>query len=202
MTTTALVAFDGFTDIDLLLPWDILNRVKAVEWQVNIIGLATSHRSARGLSIQTQAPLDTVEQADVVILVGGDGVRNCIRSQEFLEKLRLQPERQLIGAQCSGALILGTLGLLKGQTATTYPTAAQELRGMGVEVIEQPLVIHNNMATSGGCMSTLYLTAWILQQTVGFEEAHRVLLDAAPVGKSELFVSGIEDIVAKALQQK
>ena len=201
MTTIALVAFDGFTDIDLLLPWDILNRVKAVGWQVHIVGLSSTHRSARGLSIQTHASLDTVANADVVLLVGGDGVRGCIRSPEFLGKLHLNPEHQLIGAQCSGALILGTIGLLKGQTATTYPTAAKELSGMGVEVVERSLVIHKNVATSGGCLSTLYLTAWILQQTVGMEEARRVLIDAAPVGECEVFVTAIEDVVTKALLQ-
>jgi len=199
MTTIALVAFDGFTDIDLLLPWDILNRVKAVGWQVNIVGMSSTHRSARGLLIQTQAPLDTVATADVVLLVGGDGVRMCIHSQDFLDKLCLNPERQLICAQCSGALILGALGLLKGQAATTYPTAEKELSAMGVQVIERPLVIHDNIATAGGCLSTLYLIAWILQRTVGIAETRRVLADAAPVGESKMFVTAIENVVAASI---
>jgi len=44
-----------------------------------------------------------------------------VKDEIFLETLHLDPNRQMIGAMCSGALILAALGLLAGKEATTYP---------------------------------------------------------------------------------
>src|SRR5262245_13540103 len=121
----ALIAFDDFTDLDLFLHWDILNRVKVFgekpDWTVRILGTQETHRSAFGLPIPISGPVELVSEADGVILCSGRGTRPLLKDQAYLRRLRLDPRRQVIGAQCSGSLLLGALDLLKGVEVTAYP---------------------------------------------------------------------------------
>lgn len=187
MTLLSIVVFDDFSDIDLILPWDILTRVKRPDWKVNVVGMGSTHRSALGMLVKTDKRLDTVAKSDVVLIIGGEGSRARVNDPEFLECLNLNPKRQLIGAQCSGALILAALGLLKGRTATTTPYAALEMEAAGVQLQLRPLVVHGNIATAGGCLASLYMTAWILYRCVGADETKQIFDQVTPVGDNEFW---------------
>lgn len=138
MSNIAIIIFDNFTDIDLWLTWDLLNRVRIDDWSVKIIGERAHHVSVTGIKTATHGRLDEAKDADAVLFVSGPGTRERIADEEWLAKLELEPERQLIGSICSGSLILAKLGLLEGKTATTYPTSKPVLESLGVEVVEKP----------------------------------------------------------------
>ncbi len=192
MTYIVLVAFDDFTDIDLYLAWDLLNRVESADWSVEIVGSASTHRSTAGLEVAPHAGLDACRRADAVLFTSGRGSRKCIASREFLESFSLDPSRQLIGSQCSGALILATLGLLEGQPATTHPRARGELEALGVRVVDAPLVVHGNVATAGGCLAATYLASWVLDRLAGREQRDQVLRSVAPVGQESDLLRSVE----------
>jgi transcriptional regulator GlxA family with amidase domain len=101
---------------------------------------------------------------------------------EFIEELRLDPSRQIIAAIDSGVLILAKLGLLKGLTATTYPSVFPELEAMGIKTEHKPLVVHGNVATGGGCLATQDLASWIVGRLAGAEAARAILDSVARVG--------------------
>jgi putative intracellular protease/amidase len=113
----AIIAFDDITDLDLILHWDLLNRVNYIggvkDWTVKILGTKSSHVSALGLPIPTSGLIDEASQANGVIICSGKGTRPLLKDESYLKRLRLDPTRQIIGAQCSGSLILGALGFLK-----------------------------------------------------------------------------------------
>src|ERR1044071_4931024 len=108
----AIVIFDKFTDIDLFLMWDLLNRVRIDDWSVKILGEAPAHVSATGISVATQGRIEEANDADAVLFVSGQGTRVKMIDKEWLSRFHLNPERQFIGSICSGALILAALGLL------------------------------------------------------------------------------------------
>ena len=112
MKKAVLVTFDNFTDIDLFLAWDILNRVKFrdKEFQVKIIGTKASHRSVRGLDITTHGLLEEANDADLVFFVSGVETRRLIHDKEWLGRFNLNPETQIICSMCSGALINSCTG--------------------------------------------------------------------------------------------
>ena len=103
--------------------------------------------------------------------------------------LRLDPARQLIGAQCSGALIVAQLGLLAGVPACTDLITKPWVQEAGVEVLNQPFYAHGNIATAGGCLASQYLAAWIIARLAGIEAAEAALHYVAPVGEKEQYVS-------------
>jgi len=149
----AIIVFDKFTDVDLWLMWDLLNRVRLENWQVRILGDKDSHVSATGISISMHGKIEEANRADAVLFVSGQGTREKMRDENWLKRFNLNPEKQFIGSICSGSLILAALGLLKGKTATTYPTSKIALEGFGVEVVEKPIVVNGNVATAGGCLA-------------------------------------------------
>ena len=110
MAKIAIVVFDKFTDVDLWLMWDLLNRVRVPDWSVKIVGSAETHVSNTGIPVATQASLDFADYADAVLFVSGPGTRDCIKNDEWLSKFELDPERQVIGSICSGSLILAKSG--------------------------------------------------------------------------------------------
>ena len=78
-------------------------------------------------------------------------------------------------------LILARLGLLEGLSATTYPSVFAELEAMGVKTERQPLVVHGNIATGGGCLATEDLACWIVERLIGPKEAAAILDSVAKV---------------------
>lgn len=187
MSKVAIVIFDDFTDLDLFLMWDLLNRVKVPDWSVRIVGTRDSHVSKTGIAIPTHGRIEEANEADAVLFVSGSGARVCIEDANWLAKFYLDPERQIIGSICSGALILAKLGLLEGKTATTYPTMKSTLESFGIEVVERPFISHGNIATAGGCLAQQYLVAWLVEKLADREWSDLILKSIQPVGKGLFF---------------
>jgi len=184
-----MVAFDGFTDIDLFMPWDLFNRVRdplyagyTGAWPVSICADAARVSSYTGLQIDTHGPLSWARDADAVFFVSGPGSRKKLVDSSFLGELKLEPSRQMIAAIDSGVLLLAKLGLLKGLSATTYPSVFPELEAMGIRPEHREMVVHGNVATGGGCLATQDLAAWIVERLIGHAAARAVLDSVAKVG--------------------
>jgi transcriptional regulator GlxA family with amidase domain len=189
----AIVIFDKFTDIDLFLMWDLLNRVRVEGWEVKILGESEKHVSATGIEIKTQGSLEEANEADAVLFVSGQGTRAKMIDKDWLARFRLNPEKQFIGSICSGSLLLAALGLLDKKTATTYPTSKAALENFGVEVIEKPFVAHGRIATAGGCLAQQYLIGWVIENLADKSWRDLILKSIQPVGEG-LFFADAENL--------
>lgn len=183
----AIVTFDKFTDIDLFLMWDLFNRVRLPEWEVRVLGDQPQHVSVTGMTIPTHGRIEEANESDVVLFISGLGTRTKMKDRDWLARFRLNPEKQMIGSICSGALLLAALGLLEGKTATTYPTTKQTLESFGVTVVEKPFVRHGNVATAGGCLAAQYLAGWVIESKANAEWKELVLKSIQPVGEGLSF---------------
>jgi putative intracellular protease/amidase len=178
----AIVVFDGFTDLDVFLPWDLLNRPRAPGWEVRLLGTRASHVSKAGLVTPMHGKIDEARDAAAVLFASGPETRQIAGDAAYLARLGLDPSRQWIGSMCSGALILAALGFLRGRTATTYPTARRELEAYGVTVVEQAFVAHDRVATAAGCLAGQFLAGWVIEGLLGAEARRRAALSVQPVG--------------------
>ena len=183
-----IVAFDRFTDVDVFLPWDLLNRVRFrdKDFSVRIVGPSTTHRSVCGLELPMHADLEECNFADLVYFSSGPGTREFIKNDALLKRFRLDPGNQIICSMCSGALILAALGILKGISATTYPTAVEELRGFGIEVeTAKHLVTHGNIGTAAGCLAAVDLMGWAIEKMYDPKVRQDVIASVLPVGQGQ-----------------
>ena len=185
----AILTFEGFNELDSLIAFGILNRVKKPDWRVSIASPTTRVRSMNGIAIEAQASLRDANEADAVIVGSGLLTRDIVRDQSLMAQMRVDPSRQLLGAQCSGTLVLAKLGVLSGAPACTDLTTKPWVEEAGIEVLSQPFFATGNVATAGGCLASQYLAAWIIARPEGIEAAQSALHYVAPVGEKEEFVS-------------
>lgn len=185
----AILTFEGFNELDSFIALGILNRVKKPGWRVSLSCPSPSVTSMNGITVQAQSTLAEACTADAVIVGSGIQTRDIAQSPELMSQLRLDPARQLIGAQCSGTLLLAKLGLLGGVPGCTDLITKPWVEEAGIEVLNQPFYAQGNIATAGGCMASQYLAAWIILRVEGEEAARSALHYVAPVGEKEEYVS-------------
>jgi transcriptional regulator GlxA family with amidase domain len=184
----SIVTFDDFTDLDLFILWDLLNRVEHPDWRVRLLGDGESHTSSTGVEIRMHGPLSEADSSDAVLFCSGRGTRRKVNDEAFLGAFSLDESRQLLGAIDSGALLLGALGFLKGKRVTTYPSddIERSLEGMGAEVVRESFVLDGNVATAAQCLAGQYLAGWVIEKLAGVEPSQRALASVAPLGPTSV----------------
>lgn len=184
----AILTFDGFNELDSLIALNILNRVKRPGWRVSIASPSSHVRSMNGVVVEAQASLEEAREAQAVLVGSGVRTRDVAANTGLMSRLAFDPQHQLLGAQCSGTLILAKLGLLDGVPACTDSTTKPWVEEAGVAVLDRPFVANRNVATAGGCLSSQYLAAWVIARLEGVEAARNAIHYVAPVGEKEIYV--------------
>jgi transcriptional regulator GlxA family with amidase domain len=187
-TQIAILTFEGFNELDSLIAYGMLSRLSLLgdaAWSVQIASPTPRVRSMNGLMLDAHMDLKAACQADVVLVGSGMKTREVAAAPELMAQLQLDPARQLIGAQCSGTFLLAKLGLLGHRPACTDNSSKPWVQEAGVRVTAQPFVAHGNVATAGGCLSSQYLSAWVLWRLRGEAAAREVLHYFAPVGEKD-----------------
>jgi transcriptional regulator GlxA family with amidase domain len=184
----AILTFQGFNEIDSIVALGLLNRVRDPKWRITLCCPEPRVTSMNGVTVEAQSRLEEARTADAVIVGSGLKTREIVATPSILSALKLDPQRQLIGAQCSGTLVLAKLGLLDRVPACTDLITKPWVQEAGVEVLNQPFFARGNVATAGGCLSSPYLAAWIIARLAGHDAARSALHYVAPVGEKEEYV--------------
>ena len=195
----AVLTFDAFNEIDSFVAYSMINRVKEPPLKALITCPAERVASMNGVVVHAQAPLSFAREADAVIIGSGRGTRDVVRTPAIMDELRLDPGRQVIAAQCSGALVLAKLGLIDGLPVCTDTITKPWVEEAGIEVLEQPFFAHGNVATAGACLASHYLAAWVIARLAGWKAAEDVVWYVAPVGEKEEYVERARQAVGRFL---
>lgn len=147
-----------------------------------------------GLTIDAHIALPEACEAEAVIVGCGAKTREIIADAGLMAQLRLDPARQLVGAQRSGAPILARLGWLNGIPACTDLASRPWAQAAGVDVLRQSFFAKDNVATAGGCLASVVLAVWVLARLTGPEEAPGTLRRVAPAGE-------VEDCASRAMAE-
>lgn len=188
MTRIAIVTFDGFNEIDSFVVLNILNRVHREDWKVAIASPSESVCSMNGVRIAAQQPLEFVNEADAVLFGSGRGTQRIAENSAIMSRLKLDPSRRLIGSQCSGVLILAKLTLLPMRQACTDRLTRPLAEAAGLEVLDRSFCRRDNVATSGGCLSSHYLASWVIARLTDAATVRGALEYVVPVGEEDLYI--------------
>jgi transcriptional regulator GlxA family with amidase domain len=195
----AVLTFDGFNELDSFIAASILNRMKPKGWKAHITSPAEQVTSMNGVTVQRQRPLEFAADADAVLIGSGVKTREIAATPELLSRIKLDPTRQLVGAQCSGTLLLAKLGLVGSLPACTDLTTKPWVIEAGVQVLDAPFVAHGNVATAGGCLSSQYLAAWMIARGGTVRDAEEAIHYVAPVGEKAEYVERAMAVVSPFL---
>jgi len=184
----AILTFDGFNELDSFVALGLLNRLRPDGWSAEIASPSGQVTSMNGVTVTAQQPLEFANEADAVLFGSGIYTRAIAENSALLDRLQLDPLRQLLGGQCSGTLLMARLGLLGSMPACTDLTTKPWVVEAGVVVLEEPFHARGPIATAGGCMSSVYLATWLMAKKAGVEAARKALHYVAPVGEKERYV--------------
>ncbi len=148
--SVGLVLFEGVTQLDLTGPYEVLARMPNTRVHLIAESLAPV-RTEWGLTITPDASFDSATPIDLLCVPGGWGVDAQLENAQLLTFLRERGEHaRYVTSVCSGALLLGAAGLLRGYRATTHWLSLQLLTHFGAEVVEDRVVRDRNRITGGG----------------------------------------------------
>lgn len=195
----AILTFDGFNELDSFIALGMLNRLKPQGFSAELCGPASHVSSMNGVTVQLQRPLEWANEAEVVLF--GSGLYSRAIAEAIpphggiLDRLQLDPTRQLIGAQCSGTLLMARLGLLGDMPACTDLITKPWVVETGARVLDEPFHARGPLATAGGCLASQYLATWVMLHGAGEAAAREALHYVAPVGEKQAYVERLLSLV-------
>jgi putative intracellular protease/amidase len=139
----AIPVFERMTALDAVGPYEVLQRLPAFE--IVFVGHAKGDiRTDNGfLGIAVDAVLEEVPAPDVIIFPGGVGTRPLMKDERVLGWLRDAHETtRFTTSVCTGSLVLGAAGLLRGLDATTHWSAYDILEATGANPVSARVVEH------------------------------------------------------------
>jgi cyclohexyl-isocyanide hydratase len=171
-----MILFPNLTQLDLTGPYEVFARMPNTTVRL-IARTPAPVRSERGLTIVPDATIANSPQYDVLFVPGGIGVNAMMEYDPMLDFLRRQAEdARYITSVCSGALLLGAAGLLRGYRAAAHWLAMDLLPILGAEPAYERVVIDRNRITSGGITAGIDLGLVVAAELCGREVAERIRL--------------------------
>lgn len=145
--------FEEVDQMDFTGPFEVLSRLPDSTFLV--FGKTTRPiRDARGLVLTPETGFAGVPQLDVLVVPGGGGVNRLMEDEETLDFLRRQSAGlECLFSICTGALLLGAAGLLKGRRATTHWASHDLLPCFGALPVDSRVVVDGNLVSAAGVTS-------------------------------------------------
>ncbi len=177
--------FPRFTALDAIGPYEVLQRIPQID--VTFIGHHRGEvRSENGmLGVTVDATFDECPNPDVLVFPGGVGTRPLETDEQVLAWVRQAHLSTLFTTSvCTGSLVLGAAGLLRGLTATTHWSCYPELEAHGAEATARRVVEHldHRIITAAGVSSgidmALRLVELLVDRTAG--EAAQLMIEYDP----------------------
>ncbi len=174
----AILLYQGVTALDAVGPWEVLSRMPNTEvrFVAQEVGPVTTEGEA--LLLAATHTLAETPSPDLVLVPGGMTTPSQMVDDEVLEWLRqVHKTTTWTTSVCTGALILGAAGILKGLPATTHWYKMGVLRIMGAKPRPEERIVHTGkVATAAGVSSGIDLALWLAGEIAGKERAEAIQL--------------------------
>jgi cyclohexyl-isocyanide hydratase len=171
-----LLAFPDLTQLDLSGPYETFARIPGAGVHV-VSKTGDLVRSDRGLLMKPTVTYSSCPSLDVLCVPGGPGVNEAMLDEETLEFVRGQAEdARYVTSVCSGALILGAAGLLRGYRATTHWASLGFLSRFGAIPVRERVCKDRNRITGGGVTAGIDFGLYMASQLAGDAVAQRIQL--------------------------
>ena len=170
------VIFDDMDQIDFTGPYEVLATLPNTTYTT--YGLSEQPvRDYRGLKLQPDAVLEDAPQLDVLHVPGGPGQEAQMDNQRLLNWLQQQASgAQVVLSVCTGALLLGAAGLLRGRRATTHWASVDLLPIFGATPVDQRVVTDDSFVFAAGVTAGIDAALLVAAKLRGVDEAQAVQL--------------------------
>ncbi len=178
----AILLFDNYTALDVIGPYEVLSKIPDSKIYLAAVkpGL---YKDGRGLQTSAEYSLTEIPNPDILVIPGGMGVDSILDNQEVLSWIqKAHATSQWTVSVCSGALLLGAAGLLKGCKATTHWARMEQLKQYGAILLKERYVKDGKIITSAGVSAgidmSLYLASLVMDE--GFAKVVQLSIEYDP----------------------
>ena len=170
------LVFPRITQLDMTGPHEVFARMPGSE--IHLVWKSLEPIVAQGgMSLIPTATLESCPQLDLICVPGGPGMNPLLNDEPVLDFIRRQaPGARYVTAVCTGALVLGAAGLLRGRRATTHWTAHEMLAAFGAIPVKERFVIDGNLITGGGVTAGIDFALKVAAELLGEDAAKTIQL--------------------------
>ena len=174
---SGLLVFPNLTQLDLTGPYEVLARLPGAETLLLWKNLDPV-RSEHGLTILPMTTLESCAPLDLILVPGGAaGVNLLLEDAGILDFLRrTAAEARYVVGVCTGSLVLGAAGLLRGRRATSHWMSRDLLRSFGAEPVAQRVVVDGKFFTGGGVTAGIDVALTVAAEIAGRATAGAIRL--------------------------
>jgi cyclohexyl-isocyanide hydratase len=172
----AFVLFPDVTQLDLTGPVQVLSSLGNVKISI-VAGSTDPVMTDAGFSINPTCTFNECRNPNIVCVPGGAGVNDAMLDPELIGWLRLvAPSADWITSVCSGSLVLGAAGLLKGKRAASHWLSRSMLAEFGAIPAAGRVVFDGNIVTGGGVTAGIDFALSLAAEIRGEEHAKVIQL--------------------------
>ncbi|MBV8701475.1 MAG: DJ-1/PfpI family protein [Bradyrhizobium sp.] len=181
-----LLIFPKVTQLDFTGPLQVFSSLPAHLAKVHLVWKRIEPVASDGpLVLTPTATFADCPQLDVICVPGGIGTDDLVNDEEVLDFIRAQAERaQYVTSVCTGSLVLGAAGLLKGYRAATHWSAMDHLVPFGAIPTKTRVCVDRNRITGGGVTAgidfALTLVSMLVDRTIAEAVQLRLEYNPAP----------------------
>jgi putative intracellular protease/amidase len=181
----AILVFDGITALDAIGPYEVLARLPGARVTFAAPSRGLVRTGDRAVGLAADASLDEVAACDLLVVPGGFGTRALERDERVLAWIRkVDATTRITASVCTGALLLGAAGLLRGRRANTHWTSRPRLAEFGAVPVAERVVRDGKYATAAGVSAGIDLALSLAVELAGRDVAAAIQLgieyDPAP----------------------
>jgi cyclohexyl-isocyanide hydratase len=171
-----LLLFPDITQLDMTGPYEVFTKLPGAE--VHLVWKSLDAVTANGgMQITPTTTFASCPQLDLVCVPGGPGMNPLLNDEETLTFLRKQAAgTRYVTSVCTGALVLGAAGLLKGKRAATHWMSRDMLKAFGATPVAQRVVVDGNVITGGGVTAGIDFALTVAAEAFGEDLAKAIQL--------------------------
>ena len=170
------LAYPDLTALDLVGPHEVLSRVPGVACRL-VAESAGPFPTQKGIWMVADVSYDECPQLDLLLVPGGPGQEACMEDARLLQFLRTQAEgAQWMAGICTGSLILGAAGLLRGYRATTHWRYRECLGDLGATPVRKRVVSDRSRITAAGVSAGIDMGLFVAALLAGDQNAQAIQL--------------------------
>lgn len=173
----AFLLFDGITALDAVGPYEVLARLPGTRSRMIARHPGPVRTKGGMLALVADHALSEMMAPDVVVVPGGQGADAAAQDREIVDWVRhVHKGTRWTASVCTGALILGAAGILKGREATTHWRARQALAAYGAIPVSRRIAFQDKVVTAAGVSAGIDMALALAARIAGEETARAIQL--------------------------
>jgi putative intracellular protease/amidase len=173
----AVLLYDGFTALDAVGPYEVLSRLPGANVKFVAAEPGPKITETHSLTMVAEHSLEDVPEPEILLVPGGFGTRGLLEDEQLLGWLRSAHENTTwTTSVCTGSLLLGAAGILRGVRATSHWAVVDRLAAFGAIPTRERVVEEGKIVTAAGVSSGIDMGLRLVERIAGEDAAKAIQL--------------------------